>query len=71
MVDVTDASTIYARISTNPLNTDNSGEIMVVTDPSDMHNDDYYSWLHLYDMNDNKVVYDWRPQSLTNILVYR
>ena len=75
MTEVTGAqSSIYAKIKTNPLDTNsNSGSVEVVIDPSDMRTDDDLTWLRLYDMAYNAVKddCDYRAQSLANIQVYR
>ena len=75
MTEVTGAQeTVYAKIKTNPIDTNsNSGSVEVVIDPSDMRTDDDLTWLRLYDMAYNAVKddCDYRAQSLANIQVYR
>ena len=74
MTDVTGAQeSIYARIKTNPLDESNaSGTIEVVMDPEgSISRNNYLTWLKLYSMSGNRVISDFRQQSLSNIQVYR
>ena len=68
-VDVTGAeATIYARIDVN-----GAGESVmdVVLDPDDVSGGDLVTWLHLYDVKDNRVTADYRASSLVNVQVFR
>ena len=68
-VDVTGAeATIYARIDVN-----GAGENVmdVVMDPDDVAGGDLVTWLHLYDVKDNRVTADYRASSLVNVQVFR
>ena len=73
MTDVSAAkggdSTIYAVIRTNAGMTQNA--VDVVVDPQNMQEDDYTTWLHLYDLSETGMIADCRASSLANIQVYR
>lgn len=73
MTDVTGAqSSIYAKLLTNPLDPSQFGAVEVVIDPQNMGRDNnYVTWLRLFDMTSNAVTADYRTTSLSNVQVYR
>ena len=73
MTEVTGAQeSIYAKIKTNPLNPNaNEGVVEVVMDPTGITSDNFLTWLRLYSVSGNKVMADWRAQSLANVQIYR
>ena len=70
MTEVTDASTIYARVDATSLS--NGTEIVqVVKDPDGVNiSQPRVVWLQLYAVTSNAVTADYRSQSLTNLQLY-
>lgn len=70
MTDVTDASTIYARVDATSLGA-GANIVQVVKDPDGVYiSQPRVVWLQLYAVTSNAVTADYRSQSLTNLQLY-
>ena len=74
MTEVTGAAdSLWVRINTNTLITGNAQNILaVVVDPDNPSSDDnFVTWLKIYDMANNVVKADYRASALVNAITYR
>ena len=68
--DTSEPVDVYARVNVTDLNS-GSGIVKVLKDPQGVTvASPYVVWLRLYSLNQNTVVADYRPQSLTNLQLF-
>lgn len=66
------ATTVYAKILTNPLTSVAGSQVEVVADPQGIQpSNNFVTWLQLFTLKSNAVSTDWRAQSLANAQIYR
>jgi len=71
MSEVTDASTVHAKIDTTDMSS-GTGLVEVVADAEDTDvGTDVGTWLPLFEMTENTVTGDYRANSINNVQVYR